>query len=65
MSRAQKNGEDGEESFRTKPNLMDSLVPKQRIKQIDRQTDITIQTDSQKIDRKTHRQTDIQVVRQI
>ena len=65
MSRAQKNGEDGEESFRTNPNLMDSLVPKQRIKQIDRQTDITIQTDSQKIDRKTHRQTDIQVVRQV
>ena len=65
FDRAQKNGEDGEDSTRTEPNLMDSLVPKQRIKQTDRQTDITIQTDSQKIDRKTHRQTDIQVVRQI
>ena len=35
--RAQKSGEDGEESSRTEPNLMDSLVPKQRIKQMDRQ----------------------------
>ena len=31
-SRAQKNGEDGEESSRTEPNLMDSLVQKQCIK---------------------------------
>ena len=38
-TRAQKNGEDGEESSRTEPNLMDSLVPKQRIKQMDRQKD--------------------------
>ena len=60
-TRAQKNGEDGEESSRTKPNLTDSLVPKQRIKQTDRHYD----TDKQKIDRKTHRQTDIQVVRQV
>ena len=30
-SRAQENGEDGEEYFWTKPNLMDSLVLKQRI----------------------------------
>ena len=37
--RAQKNGEDGEESSRTKTNLMDSLVPKQCIKFTDRQTD--------------------------
>ena len=43
--RAQKNGEDGKESPRTEPNLMDSLVPKQRItdgqteRQRDRQTD--------------------------
>ena len=44
-SRAQKNGEDGEESSRTEPNLMDSLVPKQRIKQMDRQKDR--ETDSQ------------------
>ena len=66
-TRAQKNGEDGEESSRTEPNLMDSLVPKQRIKQMDRQkdreTDSQIQTvryrqsDSQKIDRKAHGQT--------
>ena len=38
-SRAQKNGEGGEESSRTKPNLMDSFVPKQCITQTDRQTD--------------------------
>ena len=37
--RAQKNGEDGEESFRTKPNLLDSLIPKQTGSQTDRQTD--------------------------
>ena len=35
--RAQKNGEDGEES--SEPNLMDSLVPKKNIKFTDRQTD--------------------------
>ena len=42
-----------------------SQIPKHCLKQTDRQIDIAIQTDSQKIDRKTHRQTDIQVVRQI
>ena len=64
-SRAQKSGEDGEESSRTEPNLMDSLVPKQRIKQMDRQKDRETdsqtagyrQTDSQKIDRKALGQT--------
>ena len=51
LVRAQKNGEDGEKSSRTKPNLMDSLVPKQCIKQTDRQTYRSIQTDSQSEDR--------------
>ena len=44
-TRAQKSGEDGEESSRTETNLMDSLIPKQHIKQIDRQKDR--ETDSQ------------------
>ena len=65
FSRAQKSGEDGEESSRTEPNLMDSLVPKQHIKQMDRQkdretdsqTDRQPDTDRQKIDRKAHGQT--------
>ena len=52
-SRAQKNWEDGKESFQTKPNLIDSLVPKHGIKQ----TDQYRQTVSQKLVRKTHRQT--------
>ena len=39
LDRAQKNGEDGEESSRTNPNLMDSLVPKQCINFTDKQTD--------------------------
>ena len=64
-SRAQKSWEDGEKCSWTEPNLMDSLVPKQRIKQIDRQkdrdtdsqTDRQPDTDSQKIDRKAHGQT--------
>ena len=42
MTRAQKNGEDGEESYRTKPNLMDSLIPKQTDRRTDGQTDIKI-----------------------
>ena len=39
MDRAQKNGEDGEESSRTEPNFMDSLIPKQTGSKTDRQTD--------------------------
>ena len=38
LIRAQKNGEDGEESSQTKPNFMDSLVPKQNL-HTDRQTE--------------------------
>ena len=45
ITRAQESGEDGEDSARTKKNLMDSLEPKQRIKQMDRQKDR--ETDSQ------------------
>ena len=65
VTRAQKSGEDGEDSSRTEPNLMDSLEPKQRIKQMDRQKDRETdrqttryrQSDSQKIYRKTPGQT--------
>ena len=45
LSRAQKSGKDGEDSSWTEPNLMDSLVTKQGIKQTDRQKDRD--TDSQ------------------
>ena len=59
-ARAQESGEDGEESSRTKPILMDSLDPKQRTKFTDRQTDRKTDRQKKQTDRRTDRHTDRQ-----